>query len=419
LFVIFVLGATFVSWVFQGCAPKADVAIAQNKIGEDLSKFAPIPIGAAVGNQPWVAHVLASDLDQDGRMDVLVCESKDDTVLWLHQTPEGDYKEIVLADDMRAPVHVDTADMDKDGDLDLLVACMSIVFPNNDRIGAVIALENDGTQHFKKHILLENTHRVTDVRAADLNGDGQLDLAVGQFGYDQGEVRWMERTGPWEFKSHSLLELSGTINTCVADFDDDGDLDIVSQFSQQWEEIYVFINDGRGNFTNKLLWGSTNEDYSSSGMTVCDLNQDGLTDILFTNGDGFGPTPVPGPQPWHGVQWLENQGNNTFEFHRIGDLGGAYSPKGIDLDSDGDLDVLALSSFNNWGNPKAESMVWFKNDGGMNFTKRILAYTPTHLLTVDMADFDGSGKLSLVTGGFHAYPPYDRMSRVLIWKPAH
>ena len=57
-------------------------------------------------------------------------------------------------------------------------------------------------------------------------------------------------------------------------------MDFVSLVSQEWEEIYVFENDGRGNFKSHLVWGSTNEDYGSSGIRLVDLNQDGSVDIL-------------------------------------------------------------------------------------------------------------------------------------------
>src|SRR5690606_35839711 len=121
----------------------------------------------------------------------------------------------------------------------------------------------------------------------DFNTDGKLDLAVAQFGYDQGEIRWMENLGDWQFKSHNLLNLSGAINICIADLTGDEKLDIVALVSQQWEEIYLFGNDGRGNFTNKIIFGSTNEDYGSSGISLCDVNRDGRLDVLYTNGDGF------------------------------------------------------------------------------------------------------------------------------------
>ena len=66
----------------------------------------------------------------------------------------------------------------------------------------------------------------------------------------------------------------------------------------------------------------------------------------------------------------------------------------------------------------AVSIVAFKNDGRMNFTPHILAYAPIQLITLAAGDLDGSGRPSLVTGGFYSYPPFDRMGRILRWRPA-
>jgi len=393
---------------------------ARGRLVESTGVYRPEPIGGPVTEHPWVAHVTTCDLDRDGLVDVLACESQQNTVLWLRQVSRGRFEEIVVGADMRAPVHVEPADMDGDGDLDLLVASMGFVLPNNDRIGSVIILENDGAQKFAPRIILENTARVTDLQAADLNGDGRLDLVVGQFGYDQGEVRWMERTGPWEFKSHLLLELSGAINVCVDDLTGDRHPDIVALISQQWEEIHLFEGDGRGGFKGRVVFGSTNEDYGSSGISLCDLNGDGRKDILYSNGDGFGPAATPGPRPWHGVQWLENNGGGFFRYHRIGDLPGAYSPIGVDVDRDGHTDVIAVSAYSDWDkkNPRVVSMMWFRNDGRLNFEPRILAYAPKDLITVAAGDLDGTGLPCLVTGGFYVFPPYSGLSRITLWRPA-
>lgn len=362
-----------------------------------------------------ISHVIAVDLDHDGKSDVVACDDNANTVVWLRQTIPGTFVESVLVSSLAAPVHVEAVDMDGDGDLDLLVACMGQVFPSNEKIGSVVILENDGQQHFTRHVIAENISRVTDVRAGDFNGDGKLDLAVGQFGYDQGEIRWMENLGKWTFASHILLNRSGTVNVCVADMNGDHTLDIVAVVSQEWEEVYLFENDGRGKFTNKIVYGSTNEDYGSSGISLSDLNRDGRPDVLYTNGDGF-DYASPGSRPWHGLQWLENLGQGAFRFHRIGDLPGAYSPVGVDLDGDGATDIVAVSGFNDWANPKSDSLVVFHNDGKMNFTMRVLARAPTHLVFCAAADLDGNGKPVLVTAGFHAYPPFNRMSRLLIWR---
>jgi hypothetical protein len=225
----------------------------------------------------------------------------------------------------------------------------------------------------------------------------------------------MENLGGGRFKSHILLSLSGAINVCVADMTGDGNQDIVAVVSQQYEEIYFFKNDGEGNFTSKVLWGSTNEDFGSSGISLCDVNHDGRPDILYTNGDGFDYSE-PGPRPWHGVQWLENLGNGIFKYHRIGNLPGAFSPVGVDLNGDGHMDVVAVSGFNNWSDPKSVSMMVFENDGHENFTPHVLAHVPTHLMTLTAADLDGDGRPVLITGGFTAYGPWEHMSRVTVWR---
>lgn len=385
-----------------------------------LSYLEPRRVGPPPTQPSWIAHVEAVDLDRDGLLDVVYCEAKDNTVVWLRQKSRGEFEETVLATNLRAPVHAEASDLDGDGDLDLVVASMSVVFPNNDRIGTVFILENDGAQHFTPHTVLEHTERVTDVRVADLNGDGRPDLVLAQFGYDQGCVSWLENTGNGTYKRHVLLELSGAINVCVADFDGDHRPDVAALLSQQWEEIHVFLNQGGGNFSPRRIWGSTNEDYGSSGLSVCDLNRDGRPDLLYTNGDGFGPAATPGPRPWHGLQWLENAGDGNFRYHRVGSLPGAYCPLGLDLDQDGAMDVVTVAAYADWNNASRNvvSLQWWRNDGRMNFEPRPLARTPKDQITLAAGDFDGTGRPVLVTGGFYIYPPYDAMDRLTFWRRA-
>lgn len=407
--------------LFTGCGEPARPTrpATAPRIAEQLDRFRPEPVGRLnTGHHPWVSNLITTDLDADGRMDAIACEGMDHEVIWLRQLPGGRFEEKVLARDLRGPVHTSAVDLDGDGDLDLLVASMGELFPNNDRIGTLFALENDGQQNFTPRVLLEKVARVTDVQPGDFNGDGRLDLAVVQFGYDQGEVRWMERTGPWEFRSHVVLDLAGGVNVRVADLTGDGNLDFVVNISQQWEEVYLLENDGRGNFRRRTLFGSTNDDFAMSNLTVGDLDGDARPDIIFANGDGFGPTTEPGPRPWHGVQWLRNQGAGVFRFQRIGTLAGAYAPVLVDVDGDGHRDIVAVSAFNDWSAPKAVSMMWFKNDGALNFTPIVLAYEPTHLLALVPIQLEGTKKPALLSGAFHAYPPYDRQSRFLLWRQA-
>jgi hypothetical protein len=387
---------------------------AQNSSGEKIDFLTSLPIGMKYTEPPLISHLQAVDLDGDGLLDVIDCDAKNNTINWIRQYPAGVYTESILAGDLIAPAHVQAIDFDKDGDLDLMVAVLGMLFPNNDKIGSVVILENDGHCHFTKHLVVDKIARVSDVRAGDLDKDGDMDLAVAQFGYDDGETRWIENLGDWKFKNHILQNLSGPINVEIVDIDKDGDLDIVSLVSQEWEEIYCYINDGKGNFQPKLIWGSSNQDYGSSGISMCDLDKDGDMDILYSNGDAFDYIPPQG-RPWHGVQWLENKGNMKFEFHRLCSFTGATNVRAADIDNDGDLDLFVVSEFNLWDKPDSYSMIWLENTGNMQYTKHEITKNPTHILCCEPGDFNNDGQIDLVTGNMHTYPPFDRMGRITLW----
>ena len=118
---------------------------------------------------------------------------------------------------------------------------------------------------FIKHVVVDKIARVSDVRAGDMDGDGDMDLAVAQFGYDDGETRWIENLGNWNFKSHILQNLSGPINVKLDDIDNDNDLDIISLVSQEWEEIYCLLTMEK-EISNPNYYGSSNQDFGSSGI---------------------------------------------------------------------------------------------------------------------------------------------------------
>lgn len=380
--------------------------------------YAASPIGAPVGtdDRPMVTSVALADLDQDGNVDVLYSECRSNTVRWIRQAPRGVFTESVLAS-LPAPAHVAVADVQGSGRRDVLVACMGQIMPNNDRIGSVVVLENLDNRRFQPRLLLEHTARVTDVRAANLSEhrDGRLDLVVGQFGYAQGEVRWMKNLGDWRFESEIVNRQSGAIHTPVADFDGDHRPDFAALISQEWEEVHLFLNPGPGHeFRDRLAWGSTNEDFGSSGLDVADVNRDGRPDLIYTNGDGF-DYAVRGHRPWHGLQWLENTGDGGFRFHRVGDLPGAYSPCAADLNGDGTIDLVAVSGFADWTDPSSVSLMAWLNDGHENFTPVPLAHAPIKLVTAAVGDLDGDGVPEIVTGALHAFPPFEHLSNITLW----
>lgn len=408
-------------WLRRAPAPRPTVARANPAVTKPKNRleYMPTAIGSPVSDftRPWVTNVQIVDLDQDGLADVLYCEGQKNSVRWIRQSARGVFTESVIGDEIPGPAHVWAADVNGSGRLDVLVASMGKILPTNERIGAVIVLENLDNRRFEKHVLLDHAARVTDVRAANLasHSDRRLDLVVGQFGYDQGETRWMENKGNWHFESHIVNTQSGCIHTPVADFDGDGRPDFAALVSQEWEEVHLFRSLGNGQIGDAVIWGSTNEDYGSSGLSATDLNRDGKVDLLFTNGDALDYLGAGG-RPWFGIQWLENKGGGLFKFHRIGHLPGAFGPCAADLDGDGAVDVVAVSAFADWTKSDAVSLMAWLNDGHENFTPVELARAPTHLLTVAVGDLDGTGVPVIVTGGFHAFPPWDRMSNITVWR---
>lgn len=402
-------------WTSAGQGGAATTMAPSAVRGERIQVFAPRHVGAMTGadDRPLIANVAIADLDGDGRVDVVAADAAANRIVWLRQDAAGAFAETAIGD-VAGPAHVSPIDIDGDADLDVVVAGLGVLFPNNARIGAVIVLENTGNATFRSRTLIAAVARVADVEAGDLDGDGDLDLAVAHFGYDQGETTWLENKGGWQFESHLLQQLAGPINAVVADADGDRDMDIISLVSQDSEEIYVFVNDGKGHFSPSRIFGAANKDFGSSWISVVDLDGDRDVDVLYSNGDAFDYAPPKG-RNWNGVQWLENTGGLRFTHHRITDYPGASSPQAGDLDGDGDLDIVVASAYNDWADPRAQSLIWLQNDGRMNYTLRDLTDSPTHLLTIAIGDLNGDRRPDLVTGGAHTSWPYDRMSRLMIW----
>ncbi len=372
-------------------------------------------IGSAPGAQPLVAHVLPVDLDADGHEDIVVCDVQRGGVFWIQQAAPHQFEESQLGQAIAAPVHADAVDIDGDGDLDLAIASMGVMLPSTERIGRVVLLEQTSPGVFQNRTVLEGVHRVTDVRGGDLDSDGDIDLAVSQFGYVQGTVQWLEQTTPWSFRSHHLMDRSGAIHGPLADIDNDGDLDLIVLFSQEWETVQAFVNDGLGTFTPVVLHDVPDADFSSSGLIEGDVDADGDIDFVWANGDAFVSAGYR-PLPTHGMQWLENTGHLQFTFHRIGQFDGAYGPMLADFDGDGDMDIAAVSEFADWEDPATSSVRWWSQEGDGQFAAQNIDTTLTHLVTAAATDLDQDGRIDIVAGGMALYPPFDRVPRVVWWR---
>ncbi len=370
------------------------------------------PLQREPGFRPQITAVRIVDLDGDGQPEILASDARLNRV-FCYRREGGNWRETPLGDEVNAPAGLAIADLDGDGDRDVLVAVLGSVYPSDERIGQVVWLENRGGT-FVNHLLLDDVRRVSDVQAGDLDGDGDLDLAVAVFGYHHGEVLWLENRGGGRFRDHLLLATQGPSHVPVADLDGDGDLDLAVLVSQDHEEVWAFENRGRGEFAPRRLHHFTNFDLGSASLTVADLNRDGKLDLVLAAGDNL-EINHHYPQPWHGVLWLRNFGGWTFVAGQVGAVGGVYAAAVVDLDGDGDNDVVAGCMFNDWRTPGSASLVLLENDGQEHFTAKRLADRPIHLAVLAAGDLNGDGRPDLVAGSLFLHDPPDRAGRVTLW----
>jgi hypothetical protein len=344
---------------------------------------------------PMVIDINAADLGEHHGTGLLVCDAEANEVRFVRR--QGDsWRETVLAE-APVPIRTEVVDFDGDGDTDIVVAALGILPPSDEPAGKVLLLRQNSDGEFDKELLLENIGRTTDARAMDVDNDDDLDLVVAVFGGGTvGGILWLERTGPGEFVRHDVLAASGALNATPVDLDADGRMDFVSLIAQEYESVVAFMNRGQGNFEQSLLGRAPHPMYGFTGMSLADLDGDGDTDILMSNGDAL--DTQPDPKPYHGVQWLENRGNLQFQYHDIGRFYGAAVAAAGDLDGDGDLDVVAGSWLNFWDDPKRQSLVWFENDGDKGFTRRGILSRPTGIVALALEDMNGDERVDVVAG---------------------
>ena len=379
--------------------------------------FAVQPIGYPPHrpNFPRISNVRVTDLDRDDAPDILVSDMVTKSLSWIRMVDTVWVEKYLHIGGV--PAKAEPVDMNGDGHLDILYSVIGNPMPTDDRVGSIELLMNDGTMRFTSRTILDSIGRVADARPADFDGDGDIDIVVAVFGFMlTGEVGWLEQKDDGEFDYHRLIRKAGGIHVIPTDINGDGLLDIVALVAQEHEEIIALMNEGEGEFEQKLIYKAFSPSYGFSGIDLADLDGDGDLDIIASNGDAV-DVPSGMILPYHGVQWLENLGDMSYKHHSIFGFYGAYRALPGDLDGDGDLDIAVVTMLTEWFDPTRMSAIWLENDGTTHFTPHGISNTPSYLMTADLGDLDGDGDLDMVTGGMHILSdPFQRIGRVTMFE---
>ncbi|TWT79782.1 FG-GAP repeat protein [Planctomycetes bacterium CA13] len=312
---------------------------------------------------------------------------------------------------------VEPTDLDRDSKLDYLLADLGSYAPSDHSKGKVYWLHQNSDGEWVKQILLHRVGRVAFVKAADFDGDQKTDIVVSEFGWRKtGSVIFLrnQTTDPDKpkFAKETIDERSGAIQIHTCDLNNDGHLDFVTVLSQEHELVMGYLNDGKGHFKPQLIWAADFPSYGSNGVELVDLDDDGDLDILYTNGDAFDDNFL---KPYFAIQWLENRGTYPYTHHPIATMPGVHRALPADFDGDGDLDIIACALLptliKNRTDFSLDSVVFLENVEGQYMRHSLEKETLNHG-SLDVGDFDGDGDLDFATGEFW---PLSKERSVSIW----
>ncbi len=323
----------------------------------------------------------AADLDGDGDLDVLSTSWQDNTIAWYQNTDgRGLFgKRQVIAARIRGANSIQAADLDGDGDLDVLSTSATdnrIVWHEN----------TDGQGTFAPpQVVATAVAGAGSVQAGDLDQDGDLDvLAVAQY---DNTIAWYENSdGQATFDPRRVISSQATavFAAYAADLDGDRDLDVLSASPRDNKIAWYENRDGRGAFgTQRVI---TTRAVQAAAVFACDLDGDGDLDALSAS---FGDNKIA---------WYENtDGRGSFSGQRVitTQALGAADVYTADLDRDGDPDVLSASYSDN-------KIAWYENtDGRGTFgPQQIITTRDGGARSVVAVDLDADGDLDVLAAAF-------------------
>ena len=282
---------------------------------------------------------------------------------------------------------VDYADIDLDGDNDLLITGTA---PTSAVLSTLY--QNDGNGNFTAMSQPDIVNiYVSATEFADVDNDGDMDLLMtGNTGTPSATANLYmnDGTGIFTIASGTPFEASNSGDIDFGDIDGDSDLDLIMTGLDATGTAFskLYLNDGLGSFT--LVSGTTFTAAWKGSTEFIDVDNDGDLDLLICGSD---TSDIPT------TNLYENNGSGTFSlvtgtpFDNIefGDI--AFG----DTDNDGDQDILLVGQ-----NDSNQAIAKLYINNGTSFS--LLPNTPfpgTNFHSSSFADFNNDGKLDLLHVG--------------------
>jgi hypothetical protein len=335
--------------------------------------------------------VALGDVDGDGDLDLVAGNYNQTNRLYLNNGTADPFSGVAGADissDAHETTSIALGDVDGDGDLDLLVGN---VYQTNR------LYLNDGTADPFSGVasadISSDVHDTLSIALGDVDGDGDLDLATGTF-FAQPNRLYLNNCTASPFGGVSGSDISSDAqfsrSVALGDLDGDGDLDLVAGDYDQPNRLY--LNNGTASPFSGVSGSNISSDaHRTYSISLGDVDGDGDLDLVAGNNSSIQPTRLylnnGTPDPFSGVA-----GSNISS--------DAHDTSSIvlgDVDGDGDLDLVAGNS--------AQTNRLYLNDGTADPFGGVAGAdisSDAHLtISIALADVDGDGDLDLVAGNYN------------------
>ncbi|MAT98628.1 MAG: hypothetical protein CL608_15910 [Anaerolineaceae bacterium] len=298
-------------------------------------------------NVNWLFEdIQLGDMDGDDDLDIVAAGVSACLAWWENAPGNTGYweKHIVTCDSSSYAVL--PADLDGDDDIDILASL--------DLDDDIVWFENlDGTATaWTKHHIFGHEFDRDILLAADLDGDNDLDIVAGLTYND--EIAWWENlfgdAGSW--RKHVVALGPDFPNAlAAADIDGDGDLDLLSGIARDDDIAWWENSDGGGlSWQMHLVDGAFDDPYT---VGAADIDSDGALDI-------YGAARTGDQITW----WRNINGNGQlWEGHVVAEMyDQARDMLAVDIDADSDADLVSISFGLNqvtvWENVNGTGLLW-------------------------------------------------------------